>query len=334
MNENSHYRIGAVSQATGVPVPTLRVWEQRYQAFQPIKTAGKQRLFGEHDVSKALMLRQLSQSGHAIGSIAHLDVAALRQLCAASRGNSSGAVPSGSMPNTLLVVGRATANRLELPNFPSAPWSTDWPTDWRIVRVFDDCESALSAAANAEPIKLAVIKLSSLQVQTHQAVLSLAARHRIAHTVVLYHFAPEGLVQALRASGITVRREPVSDHDLSDLMAQLMRTAVPSVPVIASAPVAPRRYGDEVLARVASLPSEVMCECPRHVAELIAQLASFEDYSRQCLNRDAKDAALHAQLERVSGMARAMFEDALEQVALHEGIDLSAPSVAKEPRHG
>jgi DNA-binding transcriptional MerR regulator len=330
MNKTRHYRIGAVSRVTGVPVPTLRVWEQRYQAFQPIKTAGKQRLFGEHDVSKALMLRQLSQSGHAMGSIAHLDVDALRQLCAAARATTTSPVVNSSMPNTLLVVGRTTANRLELPNFPSHLW----PVDWRIVRVFDDCEGALTAAAVAEPIKLAVIKLSSLQAQTHQMVLSLAARHHIAHTVVLYHFAPEGVVQAMRVSGITVRREPVSDTDLSDLMAQLMRSAVPTVPVISAASAAPRRYSDEVLARVASLPSEVMCECPRHVAELIVQLASFEDYSRQCLSRDAKDTALHAQLGRVSGMARAMFEEALEQVAVHEGIDLSAASRSEGQRHG
>jgi DNA-binding transcriptional MerR regulator len=328
MNETRHYRIGAVSQATGVPVPTLRVWEQRYRAFEPIKTAGKQRLYGEHDVSKAWLLRQLSQSGHAIGSIAHLDVDSLRQLSATAR-TASPTSSTSAAPKTLLVVGRATANRLELMNFPSDPW----PADWRIVRVFDNAEDALNAAGADEPIQLAVIKLNSLQAQTHHTVLSLAARHRIAHTIVLYHFAPEGVVQALRLSGITVRREPLSDADLSDLIAQRLRAALPEAPVIGAAPVAPRRYSDEVLARVASLPSEVMCECPRHVAELIAQLASFEDYSRQCLNRDAKDAALHAQLERVSGMARAMFEDALEQVAAHEGIDLSAPPPTEGRRH-
>jgi hypothetical protein len=212
---------------------------------------------------------------------------------------------------------------LEQPSFPSQAL----PKDWQIVRVFDDLDDALSAAS-AEPVKLALIKLNTLQPQMHQAILSLAARHHIGHTVVLYHFAPEGVVQAMRLSGITVRREPVSDTELSSVLAPLMLQNQAKPPPWAPAPVAPRRYNDEVLARVASLPSTVMCECPRHVAELIAQLASFEEYSRQCLGGDAKDAALHAQLGRVSGMARAMFEVALEQVAAHEGIDLEAGAQA------
>lgn len=66
----------------------------------------------------------------------------------------------------------------------------------------------------------------------------------------------------------------------------------------------------------------MLCECPRHVAELIAQLASFEQYSQDCLNNSLEDAHLHARLSAVSGSARALFEQALEMVAQHEGIAL------------
>jgi hypothetical protein len=58
------------------------------------------------------------------------------------------------------------------------------------------------------------------------------------------------------------------------------------------------------------------------VAELIAQLASFEQYSQDCLNKSAEDAHLHAYLSSVSGSARALFEKALEMVAKHENISL------------
>jgi DNA-binding transcriptional MerR regulator len=71
---NALYRIGAVSKTTGIPVSTLRIWETRYGAFSPVKTEGKQRLFAEHDVSKALLLKQLSQNGHGISTIANLDL--------------------------------------------------------------------------------------------------------------------------------------------------------------------------------------------------------------------------------------------------------------------
>jgi hypothetical protein len=55
-------------------------------------------------------------------------------------------------------------------------------------------------------------------------------------------------------------------------------------------------------------------------------LASFEQYSHDCLNKSSEDAHIHAYLSSVSGSARALFESALEMVAQHEGIDLASLS--------
>ena len=87
--------------------------------------------------------------------------------------------------------------------------------------------------------------------------------------------------------------------------------------------ISPRKYNDEVLLRVAGISTKVLCECPKHVADLIFQLNSFEQYSRDCLNNSAEDASLHAYLSAVSGSARALFEEALERIAQHENIDLT-----------
>jgi hypothetical protein len=76
--------------------------------------------------------------------------------------------------------------------------------------------------------------------------------------------------------------------------------------------------------RVAGISTKVLCECPHHVAELITQLARFEQYSFDCLNKSSEDARIHAHLSAVSGTARALFEEALEMVAQHEGIDLQS----------
>jgi hypothetical protein len=65
------------------------------------------------------------------------------------------------------------------------------------------------------------------------------------------------------------------------------------------------------------------------VAELIAQLASFETYSQECLNKNSEDAQLHSYLRAISGSARSLFENALEKIALHEGIDLRDSSHAQ-----
>jgi hypothetical protein len=74
---------------------------------------------------------------------------------------------------------------------------------------------------------------------------------------------------------------------------------------------------------MAEISTSVLCECPRHVADLISMLNSFETYSQDCLSKSGEDARLHAYLTAVSGSARAMFEQALERVAAHENIDLN-----------
>ena len=52
------------------------------------------------------------------------------------------------------------------------------------------------------------------------------------------------------------------------------------------------------------------------------QLSHFEAYSEDCQHRSPADAALHAYLKRVAGTARALFESALERVAIEEGLML------------
>jgi ribosomal protein RSM22 (predicted rRNA methylase) len=130
----------------------------------------------------------------------------------------------------------------------------------------------------------------------------------------------------MRAHGMIVRREPLSDYELAELInsvlvvdasQQLSETST-------SATIPARKYSDQVLKKISGISTNVLCECPRHVAEIIAQLASFEQYSQECLNKSTEDAHLHAYLSSVSGSARALFEQALEKVARHEGINLNA----------
>ena len=60
-SETSLHRIGSVAALSGVPVPTLRVWEARYAAFKPQKSAGRHRLYTDADVLRASLLRQLTE---------------------------------------------------------------------------------------------------------------------------------------------------------------------------------------------------------------------------------------------------------------------------------
>lgn len=83
-----------------------------------------------------------------------------------------------------------------------------------------------------------------------------------------------------------------------------------------------RRFDDRSLAQLVQASSTLYCECPRHVAELLLSLGTFERYSAECEHRSPADAALHRYLERVAGSARALFEDALVRIAQVEGLAL------------
>jgi MerR family transcriptional regulator, light-induced transcriptional regulator len=316
------YRIGAASKTTGIPVSTLRIWETRYGAFSPVKTEGKQRLFAECDISKALLLKQLSQTGHAISTIAYLDLEQLRRMSNMSHSTHKTLETLGE-PVSLAVVGLSLANRIESKKFVMALKQNQI----KITDVLVDLAAASNADLTRQP-QVLLVKVNTLQTTVHADIQAMIAKHKFVQTIVIYNFAPEAVVQAMKFSGLIVRREPISDIELAELLQSVLFVNPERAQEFGTtgAVIASRKYSDETLGRVAGISTNVLCECPRHVAELISQLASFEQYSQECLNKNADDAHLHAYLRSVSGTARSLFENALEKIAQHEGIDLHEES--------
>lgn len=83
-----------------------------------------------------------------------------------------------------------------------------------------------------------------------------------------------------------------------------------------------RQYSDRQIANLQAVRSQVECECPQHVAALLASLNSFEEYSRDCENKNDQDAKIHAMLYRATGHARAIVEEATRQLCRYEGIEV------------
>lgn len=319
------HRIGALSRLSGVPVTTLRVWETRYGAFRPGKTAGRHRLYEDQDVLKARLLRQLSAAGHAISSIAGLPVARLQALVPAAAGTAA-AAPRPRL--SVWVVDHALAQRLQ-----AETWQVRWQGDAPEVRqVFANLQAAADAQppAPAEAPALLMARLNALHPRSHEQLLAVVDRIGPGRVIVLYNFGAEALVESLRASGIQVRREPVSDAELAELVRAevVVEASVTAGGAAAGGLIPRRRYTDAQLARVAASPSRVLCECPRHIAELVQQLASFEAYSADCLADSAEDARLHAYLRSVAGSSRALFEHALDLAVRHAGLE---PALAGDP---
>ncbi len=306
-------RSGAAARLAGVPVSTLRVWERRYNVVAAPKTATGQRRYSPHDVQRLRLLRLLTRLGHAIGTIAMLDLPTLQQMA-------DDAQPAAVRPRGLTVVGRAAAQRLR-----AVPGCT-------LQSVYDDLDEAEAQAqvqtATHGASDVLLVHLASLQPASATRVLALRQRLQADTTVVVYAFGAEVVIESLRDAGVRLCREPATGRELARLAGAPAPTAAAPPSGSGEPPphavVAPRRYSDEALAGLAERPSAVACECPRHLAEIVLQLAGFERYSAECSARSPADAALHRELGLLAGRARAMFEQALERVVAHEALQTPA----------
>lgn len=316
------HRIGAISALAGIPTTTLRIWESRYSAFSPLKTSGAHRLYSEEDLLKATLLKQICDYGHAISRIAGLSVNELNELLQKYKksdlANASAQLDSNTVE--VAIIGLPLAARIESKKFTLSYRSNAI----RVTEIFSDVKSALAGSFEQRP-HILLAKVMSLDANACADIYKLVTQQGILQTIVIYSYGQESVVEAMKRSGMIVRREPISDYDLADLISSvLLVDAAKSIDNQSrSAMIPPRKYSDSTLLRVAGISTDVLCECPRHVAEIITQLASFEIYSQECLNKTPKDAHLHAYLASVSGSARALFERALEMVATHENISLT-----------
>ncbi len=148
-------------------------------------------------------------------------------------------------------------------------------------------------------------------------------------TLVVYAFAKWGVVESLRAPGRQVVRAPISVRMLRANLINLIvreitqrRQLDGGLPAVPAAPPPPRRFDDVQLVSLQEIRSQVDCECPNQVADLVLALGAFEAYSRQCENRNAADARIHALLARATGHARALMETALGDLCAFEKIDI------------
>ena len=315
------HKIGAVSSLSGVPTPTLRVWEVRYATFSPLKTQGQHRLYSDDDVLKATLLKRLTEQGHAISNIANLSSQALNNLLMQQQSSNRYQAQTQTEDRTIsmAIVGLALAGRIESKKFTLSFNNHEI----KVTDIFNDVPDALGASFQ-EPTQILLVKTNSLHAGMEVDIHKLAQNCQALQVIVLYNYGQQNIIESMKHSGMIVRREPISDSDLADLINSvlLVGTDQKTTGLVVGALIPQRKYSDATLAKVAGISSNILCECPRHVAEIIAQLASFEQYTHECLNKSSEDAHLHAYLSSVSGSARALFESALEMVAKHEGIEL------------
>ncbi|MBK8119978.1 MAG: MerR family transcriptional regulator [Sulfuritalea sp.] len=320
--EALRYRSGAVARLTGIPVQTLRVWERRYKIVGPRKSTTGQRLYSPEEVARLTLIKQLVVAGHAIGSIAALDMDLLQamrdkaaraamDLPRATAANATEKLP----PVRVAIVGDALAMRVEHYRLPALHVVATSPN---AARAGEALQGVMADAL--------LIELPTLQRETPRLVRSLAQQVGARHVVVEYGYGPQRFEQELRSLGFLLAHAPLNIEQLEslcDVLPAPPRAAPPaSLPPIDPAP--PRRFDNRMLAEISMASVALNCECPRHITDLLVRLNNFETYSAECESRSPADAALHHYLKEVTGSARALLEEALAHVVAAEGISMPA----------
>jgi MerR family transcriptional regulator, light-induced transcriptional regulator len=340
------FRSGAVARLVGMPVATLRIWERRYGISAPALTNSGQRLYSGADVRRLVLLKQLSDRGHAIGSLAPLDMRQLQGVVATLFNTTTGAVgrsqdsalladsttslsapPAHPAPCTLpvwrvAVVGSAMAERLQ-----QRALLRQVGRPLMVVGVF---ESAAQAAKGLkrQPVDVLLIEAASLQAGWLANINTTAPALKGVKKAVLYGFASEAVCAQLDSQGVALLRAPQASAVVGQWLRGLAQTPATQGPQ-SDLPVKPAsrvksasnpKWTAAALATFAKQASGVACECPQHLTELLTRLSDFETYSAECAKQGPVDAELHAYLRQTAASARATFETALERVALHEGL--------------
>lgn len=322
--EEPRYRSGAVARMVRMPVATLRIWQRRYRVAEPVLTASGQRLYSAADVRRLALIKQLTDLGHAIGNLAPLDWAQLQAVTGTHASTVAGQSAStrdgaATSPWRVAVVGDALAQRLRRPALRRALGRA------MHVNIVVPQRRDLLATLKVTAADIVIVDESSPDASAWRAWLTRLRKVHTGQVALLYRFAPDAVGATLAAAGVTLLRDPQTEVTLGQWLGGLAGSASRAAPTAAPAQAERRRRWDDAqLSDFAALSSTIACECPRHVAELVMQLSHFETYSADCAHRDPADAALHDYLRGVASASRAMFEDALERVAVHEGLLLPA----------
>jgi MerR family transcriptional regulator, light-induced transcriptional regulator len=304
------YRIATVSKLTGIPVPTIRVWESRHAVVQPTRNAGNVRLYRRADIERLCLIKAAVDAGHAISSVASLTD---RQIKARFKDAPLPAAKAREACCRVLVCGSALASVLKTAwrarsDVRLHGWLPELP-----VTGFESLPSVNAVIVNAPVVSNALpATLRQLRAATKAPVV-----------IVVYGFANRQVLARLDAANVIALAAPTDPAQLARIC-QLGLAIEPVLPTAFSQMLmhsaAPRRYADAFLLQLSQMPSKVQCECPNHLADLLTKLGAFERYSLECESTNIKDAAMHAMMYSASGHCREFLEEVLSRLMAHEGI--------------
>ena len=308
------YKIGAIARLTGITPVTIRMWQTRYDAVEPVRTEGKQRLYTENDLTKLSLLKELTEQGDSIGMIASLSVDELEKRLnelEAKRGPKGN--PSSQTPIKVAVLGYG------IPQLSSTEVASH-AAPLELVGQFNP-ENALSKDVKACEPDLLIFQIASLQPDSLDFIHQAIKQSEAVGACVVYAFGPKKVIRNLTTDSTMPLRAPVNVQELTLAANHLVRSADrPQIDEEGEGNVQQRRYSDSQLWEVVNQPNAIQCECPQHISHILFSLNNFESYMKDCENRNTKDAEVHKYLHNVAAKSRACLEKAMDRLVEHENL--------------
>ncbi len=324
------YAIGAVSRLTGISTHTLRIWERRYGAVIADRTDTGRRVYSRDDVEKLGLLKILVDRGFSIGQIANLSVEELRERRdQVVRQSNEIQLARADKPIRVAALGRFAMQGLGRIGV--------LPDQVELISLESDPRRFRADIRRLKPDVL-LIEVPVVDERTAERIADLRDVCGASRVMVLYNFGRGDDVAQLAAAQFELLRAPASalviveallrGPQLITRQAEARTRREPakrdeeaySLRELTEEP-PPRRFNDNELAKLAGITTDVECECPHHLADIVQSLTAFEIYSEQCESRNAEDAALHAYLHAMTARARTLMEESLATLARVEKLD-------------
>jgi len=286
--------IGAISRETGIHVSTIRMWEARYGALTPVRTEGGARRYSSTDLERLRLIKQLLDRGHKPSALASLS---LVQLHAELFG-----------PDKR---GAAVQTARRIASMGSATWRSILFTDpamkaWTPTSHFDELTEV---EHRLESFDVGIVLTPALQMNLAKCLAAALSMYKDKTLIVIYEFSSSSVIRFLSALGIECIKYPAAPMDLARSLSAIVEARQANY----QTPAQPR-FGIEQLQTIAATDSNLLCECPKHLASLIISLHSFIQYSNQCVNDAPKDALIHEKLRDIASLGIVQLESGLDLV--------------------
>jgi len=325
--QQSYYKIGAVSRITGIGAETLRAWERRYSAVTPSRTASGDRSYSREDVTKLLLLKSLVDSGISIGTIAGLGVEQLTERVNSDplirsyiqgSANKEAAVENAS--SNVVLIGDGFPIRV-VDGLPEV-------NGIKIVGIYENSQDLEKSIDNSFQADIVIVERPTINQDTKSEIQKIREISGAWHVILIYGFSNQALIEQIQSSQTTVVRSSVDVQELGRLCiyhsggSEKLPGLEAGSTLHFEQTIPARSFSNKQLTSLSQLSNTIKCECPKHITELVRDLVAFEVYSAECENENNKDAALHSYLHATTAQARSMLEEALLHLMRVEGIKI------------